>query len=98
MPADRGWRLQKEDHLPMFAHTFFRGLGLATVLAAVAGSAVRAQQLPPARQIVDRHVQAIGGRPAVARFQHHRIASETSLPGGGTMTADAYQPLPTRRS
>ena len=80
----------------MFARTFFRGLGLAAVLAAVVGSAARAQQLPPARQIVDRHVQAIGGRPAVARFQHRRIVSETSLPGGTTMTAEAYQAAPNK--
>jgi hypothetical protein len=80
----------------MFARTFFRGLGLAAILAAVAGSAARAQQLPPARQIVDRHVQAIGGRPAVARFQHRRIVSETSLPDGTTMTADAYQAAPNK--
>jgi len=75
----------------MFARTFFRGLGLATVLAAVGAPPARAQQLPPAREIAERHVQAIGGRPAVARFQQRRIVSETTLPGGVTMTADAYQ-------
>jgi hypothetical protein len=80
----------------MFARTFFRGLGLAAVLATVAGSAARAQQLPPARQIADRHVQAIGGRPALTRFQHRRIVSETALPDGGTVTADAYQAAPNK--
>ncbi|HEV3048870.1 MAG TPA: hypothetical protein VGX50_01095, partial [Longimicrobium sp.] len=69
---------------------------LAAVLAAVAGPPARAQQLPPARQIVDRHVQAIGGRPALARFQQRRIVSETTLPNGATMTADAYQAAPNK--
>jgi hypothetical protein len=80
----------------MSARTFLRGLGLAAVLAALASPAARAQQLPPARQVVDRHVQAIGGRPAVARFQHRRIVSETTLPDGSTVTADAYQAPPNR--
>lgn len=80
----------------MFALTFFRGLGLAAILAAVDGSAARAQQFPEARQIADRHVQAIGGRPAVARFQHRRVVSETLLPDGRTMTADAYQAAPNK--
>lgn len=80
----------------MFARSSFRGLGLAAALMAVAGSAAQAQRLPPARQIADRYVEAIGGRQAIARFQQRRIITETSVPGGGTITADSYQAAPNK--
>ena len=46
----------------MFARNTFRGLAVAAVLAASAVSGAQAQQLPPARQLVDKYVEAIGGR------------------------------------
>ena len=46
----------------MFARNTVRGLAVAAVLAASAASGAQAQQLPPARQLVDKYVEAIGGR------------------------------------
>ncbi|HEU4558633.1 MAG TPA: DUF4412 domain-containing protein [Longimicrobium sp.] len=58
-----------------------RALALAALaLAAHAGTA-RAQQLPPAQQIVDRYVQAIGGRPAFARLASRHMVAEMSMSG-----------------
>ncbi|HEX9935704.1 MAG TPA: hypothetical protein VGB15_01225 [Longimicrobium sp.] len=56
------------------------GLALAAfALAAHAGTA-RAQQLPPARQIVDRYVEAVGGRAAIAQLDSRHMVGEMQGP------------------
>lgn len=69
-----------------------RTLTLAgTALALVCSApAAQAQQLPPARQIVDRYMEAIGGRQVLAQQRFRRIVGEMSMPAMGmTMTMDS---------
>lgn len=68
----------------------------ALALAAHAGTA-RAQQLPPAKQIVDKYVEAIGGRGMLGRFNARHTVAEMSMPSMGmTMTMDVYQARPNK--
>lgn len=55
---------------------------LAT-LAIVAAVPAEAQDLPPAEQLVQRYVQAIGGRDAVLRPQSTRLVGTFSMPANG---------------
>lgn len=72
-----------------------RALALAALaLAAHAGTAV-AQQLPPAQQIVDRYVQAIGGRPAFARLTSRHMVAEMSM-SGMTMQMETFTTRPNK--
>ena len=72
-----------------------RALALAALaLAAHAGTA-RAQQLTPAQQIVDRYVQAIGGRPAFARLASRHIVAEMSM-AGMTMQMETFTARPNK--
>jgi hypothetical protein len=62
----------------------------ATLALVCSAPAARAQQLPPARQIVDRYVEAIGGRQLLAQQRFRRIVGEMSMPAMGmTMTMDS---------
>lgn len=54
---------------------------LATVAVALAGAPAAAQQLPPARQVLDRYVEAIGGKGAWANRQSQRAVAEMSMSG-----------------
>ncbi|HYH82380.1 MAG TPA: DUF4412 domain-containing protein [Longimicrobium sp.] len=74
-----------------------RALALAALaLAAQAGTA-SAQQLPPAQQIVDKYVQAIGGRAMLGRFNTRHTVAEMSMPAMGmTMTMNVYQARPNK--
>ncbi|HEX8433145.1 MAG TPA: hypothetical protein VF625_17790 [Longimicrobium sp.] len=68
-----------------------RTLTLAVAALAVVGSApaAQAQQLPPARQIVDRYVEAIGGRQVLGQQRFRHVVGEMSIPAAGiTMTVD----------
>ncbi|HET7585324.1 MAG TPA: hypothetical protein VFK13_10470 [Gemmatimonadaceae bacterium] len=65
---------------------------LATVTLALPGTIVAQQpttaqhgtdSLPPARQIIDRYVQAIGGRDAVMKHTSSRSFATFSAPGAG---------------
>jgi Domain of unknown function (DUF4412)/Protein of unknown function (DUF620) len=72
-----------------------RALALAALaLAAHAGTA-RAQQLPPAQQIVDRYVRAIGGRPAFARLASRHMVAEMSM-SGMTMQMETFTARPNK--
>lgn len=74
-----------------------RALALAALaLAAQAGTA-RAQANPPAQQIVDKYVQAIGGKAMLGRFNSRHTVAEMSMPAMGmTMTMDLYQARPNK--
>ncbi len=72
-----------------------RALALAALaLAAHAGDAC-AQQLPPAQQIVDRYVRAIGGRPAFARLASRHMVAEMSM-SGMTMQMETFTARPNK--
>lgn len=72
-----------------------RALALAALaLAAHAGNA-RAQQLPPAQQIVDRYVQAIGGRATFARLASRHMVAEMSM-SGMTMQMETFTARPNK--
>ena len=77
-----------------------RVLGVATLALALsgAGSSAASQQLPPARQVLDRYVQAIGGNTAaVARHQSRRMVAEMSMPAAGmTMTMETFSARPNK--
>lgn len=69
--------------------------GAAASLAPVSQAA--AQDLPPARQIVDAYVQAIGGMDAIARAQHRHLKGQMSMPAAGmTMSMEMWQARPNK--
>jgi hypothetical protein len=65
-------------------HTRASVLATLAIVAAVPASA---QELPPAEQLVERYVQAIGGRDAVLRPQSTRMVGTFSMPAAG-LTGD----------
>jgi outer membrane lipoprotein-sorting protein len=77
-------------------------LGRSLTLAALAlgfsaGGAAAQQALPPAKQIVDRYVEAIGGRAALARHDFRHMVAEMSIPANGmTMTMDMKYARPNK--
>ena len=77
---------------------FIRTLVLAGAAASLAPAApAAAQTLPPARQIVDAYVQAIGGADAIARAQHRHFRGEMSMPAAGmTLTMETWQSRPNK--
>jgi hypothetical protein len=81
----------------MIRSSYGRSLALAAlVLAAHAGTAA-AQQLPPASQVVEKYVQAIGGRAAAERFSARHVTAEMSMPAMGmTMTMESWMARPNR--
>jgi uncharacterized protein DUF620 len=84
----------------MKRNPFARALGLATLALAVSAGAASAQQsnLPPAQQLVEKYVQAIGGRDAIARLQARHETSEVSMPAMGmTMTVESYAARPNKQ-
>lgn len=68
--------------------------GLAALALAATATALPAQELPAAKQVVDRYVTAIGGQAAVARNSSRRTQAEMTLPMMGTMTMDIYNARP----
>ena len=67
-------------------HSFGRTLALAALVLAGSARGAAAQDLPPAKQIVDRYVEAIGkGAAAQQNFRH--MVAEMTMPTG-TMTMD----------
>lgn len=69
--------------------------GVAASMAPVPGA--HAQDLPPARQIVDAYVQAIGGADAISRATHRHVKGEMSMPAMGmTMTMEMWQSRPNK--
>jgi len=78
-------------------NSFGRPFALAAVALAMTAGAADAQQLPPAQQIADRYVEAIGGRAAVARHQHRRTVSEMTIPAAGvTMNSEVFTSSPNK--
>jgi outer membrane lipoprotein-sorting protein len=61
--------------------TLFGRVALATLAAALTAAPAAAQTLPPARQILDRYVAAIGGKAAWDRVQSQRTVMEMSMSG-----------------
>ena len=81
----------------MKVQTLFRTLTLAGAAAALAAAPARAQDLPPAKQIVDAYMQAIGGADAIARAQHRHFRGEMSMAAAGmTMTMEMWQARPNK--
>jgi hypothetical protein len=81
----------------MIRTRFGRSLGLATLALAVQAGAAAAQQLPPASQVVETYVQAIGGRAAAERFSARHVTAEMSMPAMGmTMTMESWIARPNR--
>lgn len=75
----------------------FRTLVLAGATAALAAAPARAQDLPPARQIVDAYVAAIGGMDAIAQAQHRHFRGEMTMAAAGmTMTMEMWQARPNK--
>ncbi len=71
------------------------------VLAALCGAAVPASAqspaLPPARQLIERHAQAIGGREKVAKLSSVRISAEMEMPAMGIRgPIEVYMARPNR--
>jgi zinc protease len=56
-------------------------LALPLLMAALSGLAPVERQLPSARQVIDRHVAAIGGREAVLRIHSRTISARYELVG-----------------
>lgn len=80
----------------MIRNQIGRALGLAALAATVAASAA-AQTLPPASQIVDKYVAAVGGRSMIGKFSSRHTVAEMNMPAMGmTMTMDVYQARPNK--
>ena len=81
----------------MIRTRFGRALGLAALALAVHAGAAAAQQLPPAAQVVERYVQAIGGRDVAARFHSRHVTAEMAMPAQGvTMTMESWTARPNK--
>lgn len=74
-----------------------RRAGAALCLALVLPLTAAAQQLPPARQVIDRYVEAVGGREAIARHRFRSMETEMSMPAMGmTMPMKMVMAAPNR--
>lgn len=65
-------------------HTALSAAGASLCLALALPLSAAAQQLPPAKQVVDRYVEAVGGREAIARHKFRTVESEMGMPGMST--------------
>lgn len=76
---------------------FRRILTLASACLASAAVArpADAQRLPPARLVVERYVEAIGGRDAIRRAMHRHTVTEVAMADVGIrMTVETFQARP----
>ena len=74
-----------------------RRAGVALCLALALPLTAAAQQLPPAKQVVDRYVEAIGGREAILRQKSRTIETEMAMPAMGmSMTVKTVMAAPNR--
>lgn len=70
-------------------------LAAVALAAAAAAPSAGAQTLPPATQIVERYIEAVGGRDAFAHHQYRRTEMEMSMPAAGmTMDMEVLQARP----
>ena len=77
--------------------TLVRAFTLAGAAAAMAVAPASAQTLPPAKQIVDRYVEAIGGREAIASTSSRHTVARLDLPSAGmTMDMETWQSRPNK--
>ncbi|HLL84865.1 MAG TPA: hypothetical protein VK420_19505 [Longimicrobium sp.] len=67
-------------------HSFGRTLALSALVIAGSARGAAAQELPSAKQIVERYVEAIG-KDAATRHNFRRVVAEMTLPTGA-MTMD----------
>ncbi|HEX8670301.1 MAG TPA: hypothetical protein VF710_00350 [Longimicrobium sp.] len=67
-------------------HSFGRTLALTALVLAGSARGAATQELPSAKQIVDRYVEAIG-KGAASRQNFRRVVAEMTMPTG-TMTMD----------
>lgn len=72
------------------------GIGLlSTALVSVVPVPALGQELPSASQIVERYIEAVGGRAAFERHQFRRSEIESSMPSAGlTMEVEVLQARP----
>lgn len=82
----------------MTSRTLVRTLSLAAAAASLAAApGARAQDLPPAGEIVARYVAAIGGEAAITANRHRHFRGEMSMPAAGmTMRMEMWQARPDR--
>lgn len=81
----------------MIRTRFARTLGLAALALSAQAGAAAAQQLPPATQLVEKYVEAIGGRATATRFASRHVTAEMSMPAMGvTMTMETWTARPNR--
>ncbi|MET0396290.1 MAG: hypothetical protein ABW277_05670 [Longimicrobiaceae bacterium] len=74
-----------------------RRAGIALCLALALPLTAAAQQLPPAKQVIDRYVEAVGGREAIARHRFRTMETEMSMPAMGmTMPMKMVMAAPNR--
>jgi len=74
---------------------FRRSPILALALLVTAAASAQAQRLPRARDVVERYVEAIGGREAIARAQHRHTVTEVAMADVGIrMTVETFQARP----
>ncbi|HEV3050138.1 MAG TPA: hypothetical protein VGX50_07510 [Longimicrobium sp.] len=75
--------------------TCTRGLALAGIALALAAGPARAQELPPAQEVITRYWTAVGGVEAVSAPQFRRTIGEMTMPGM-TMSVNFIQARPDR--
>lgn len=84
-------------HTALSAAGALRRAGASLCLALALPLSAAAQQLPPAKQVVDRYVEAVGGREAIARQKFRTVESEMGMPGTSTtMTIRVVMAAPDR--
>lgn len=73
--------------------------GAALLLAALPAlaSAARAQELPPAAEVVARYVEAVGGEAALRRHSSRTLVTETELTGMGVRMTTTTRMAPPAR-
>ncbi|HEV2733360.1 MAG TPA: hypothetical protein VGV85_00930 [Longimicrobiaceae bacterium] len=84
-------------HTALFPAGALRRAGAALCLALALPLTAAAQQLPPARQVLDRYVEAMGGREAISRQKFRTMDTEMSMPAMGmNMTVKTVAAAPDR--
>jgi hypothetical protein len=84
-------------HTPLSLAGAARRAGIALCLALALPLVAAAQQLPPAKQVIDRYVEAVGGREAIARHRFRSMETEMSMPAlGMTMPMKMVMAAPNR--
>jgi hypothetical protein len=73
----------------------YRWVGLAVLGTALLPGAASAQALPTGRAVIDRFIEAIGGRDAILRHRARHFTGRVEIPAQGiTAEFDLYQAAP----